>query len=135
MALEMNDLPIAGITTLGFVLILFLAAIIISILDRKKQHKVQVEEDPLETDVTKVVTVTTTGEHLDQIFLYLTYIIIFGIIALFLLLGLFGLENISLGDIWPYLLVASILLFGSLFIIERSKVRSKRTVQRDMRKI
>jgi hypothetical protein len=85
---------------------------------------------------TSVVATKSKGKHLNLFLMYATYIVVFVIIAFFLMLSFFSIEGkVVLGDMWPFIFIVVVLIFCSLVIIERVRTESKRTVQRDMRRL
>ena len=85
---------------------------------------------------TSVVTTKSKGKHLNRFLMYATYIVVFGIVAIFLMLSFFTIEDkVMLGDMWPFIFIVFVFIFCSLVIVERVKTESKRTVQRDMRRL
>lgn len=85
---------------------------------------------------TSVITTKSRGKHLNRFLLYASYIVVFVIIAFFLILSFFAIDDVVvIGDMWPFIFIIVVLIFCSLVIVERVKTESKRTIQRDMRKL
>jgi len=85
---------------------------------------------------TSVITTKSQGKHLNRFLLYASYIIVFVIVAFFLILSFFAIDDVVvIGDMWPFIFIIIVLIFCSLTIVERVKTESKRTIQRDMRKL
>ncbi len=84
----------------------------------------------------KIVSTKASGKYLNRYLSYAMYIVVFGIIAVFLMLSFFTINDIvALSDMWPFIFVVVVLIFCSLVIVEKVKTESKRTVQRDMRRL
>lgn len=84
----------------------------------------------------KTVSIKARGKHLNRYSLYAMYIVVFAIIAVFLMLSFFSINAIvAFSDMWPFIFIVVVLIFCSLVIVERVKTESKRTVQRDMRRL
>ena len=93
------------------------------------------EEEATEFKTT-IATTKTKGKYLNQFLLYATYIVVFIILAIFLMLSFFSIEDkVVVGNIWPFLFFIVVLIFCCLVIVERVKTESKQTVQRDMRRL
>ncbi len=121
-------------------IIIFILLTLFSVIEKDKDTKEMEpskDDQPQSSEIQKdsVVKIQTTGKHLNDLYLYSVYIISFSVLAIFLMLSFFGLDNISFGDIWPFIFFVVILIISSLLIIGRAKVKSKRTIQRDMREI
>ena len=85
---------------------------------------------------TSVVVTKSKGKHFNRFLMYAAYIVVFVIIAFFLMLSFFAIEDkVVIGAMWPFIFIVIVLIFCSLVIVERVKTESKRTVQRDMRRL
>ncbi|MGC9778956.1 MAG: hypothetical protein HZR80_06910 [Candidatus Heimdallarchaeota archaeon] len=134
MTLTVNDLGIALAIAIGFVAVLFFITLLLSSLNKIFKRKKQEKIDVIESSKKIVKSVETSGEQLESLYLYSVYTIIIGILLIFLMFSFFAFkDNFSLGDAWPFIFVVVILIFCTVIIIDRVKLRSKRTVQRDMR--
>ena len=92
------------------------------------------EETTSVPTTTKVVK--TTGKQLNNLYLYSVYFVSFTILVIFLMLAFFGFKDtMSFVDIWPFIFYVVTVIAFSLLVIEKSKTKSKRTVQRDMREL
>ena len=81
------------------------------------------------------VTTKTSGEQLNKLYQYTVYILVFEIIIVLLVFPLYGLADILvLADLWPFILSIVVIIFICLAVIDWSKLKSKRTAQRDMRR-
>ena len=134
MALTISNLPLAFLFAIAFALGIFLVAFIFILLRKPFRKKAKDEEaKKLET---KTVSIKARGKHLNRFLIYAMYIVVFCIIAVFLMLSFFTINDIvTFSDIWPFIFVVVVLIFCSLVIVERVKTESKRTVQRDMRRL
>ena len=132
--LEINTI----ITQIAIGLVLVIAIFILTIVSTidKKMSSDNTKSQELEDKKSSKKEFKTTGKHLNKLYMYSVYVIVFSIIAIFIMLSFFALgENTALFDIWPFIFIVGTTLFCSLLIIDKSKVHSKRTVQRDMREI
>lgn len=87
-----------------------------------------------EKNVNNIKKITTSGTHLNQLFLLSIYFIFFIILILFLILSIFSYNiNMKLVDYWPIFVFIILLIFSSAMIVETFKLRTKRTIQKDMR--
>ena len=85
---------------------------------------------------TPIITTKSRGKYLNRFLFYASYIVVFLIVAFFLMLSFFAIDDVVvIGDIWPFIFIVLVLIFCSLFVVERIKTETKRTVQRDMRKL
>ncbi|MBN1328622.1 MAG: hypothetical protein JXA54_04030 [Candidatus Heimdallarchaeota archaeon] len=122
-------------------IIIFIFLILFSVMetdkDTKKMEPTKKDESQTTSDVKgRIIKVKTTGKHLNDLYLYTVYITGFSILAIFLMVSFFGFKNnFSLRDIWPFIFFVVVLIFFSLILIDRAKIKSKRTVQRDLREI
>ncbi|MFW9924300.1 MAG: hypothetical protein ACFFDW_13530 [Candidatus Thorarchaeota archaeon] len=133
MPIEMEYLPVAFIIALGFAAMVGVIAVLATILGRIFRRKSK-EEDQKKPSM-KMVFVRTYGEHLDRLFLISVYLAVFESLAIFLLLPFSAfVDEFNLKDIWPFMLFVSVLLFTFLTVVDWSKLRTKRTTQRDMRR-
>ncbi|TET28603.1 MAG: DUF1049 domain-containing protein [Candidatus Heimdallarchaeota archaeon] len=134
MVLTISNLPLAFVLAIAFAFGIFLVAFLFILLRKTFRKKVKDEEaKKLEP---KTVSIITRGKHLNRYLLYAMYIVVFGIIAVFLMLSFFTINDIVVfSDMWPFIFVVVVLIFCSLVIVERVKTESKRTVQRDMRRL
>ena len=135
MALDLQDLPIIVLVTISFAGAITLTAIIVTIIGRmlKKQAEPQeIDDQYLET---KTIVQRKSSSRMNQLYQYSVYILVFEIFAILLVFPFYGLtENVIFVDLWPIILVVVVVIFTSLAIIDWSKLRTKRTVQRDMRR-
>ncbi|HUT81297.1 MAG TPA: hypothetical protein VMZ29_08850 [Candidatus Bathyarchaeia archaeon] len=124
-----------------FGIIIFILMTLFSVIEKDKDTEKmeptnETQSQTFEDTKEPITKVKTTGKHLNDLYLYTVYIISFSVCAIFLMVSFFGFKNnLSLRDIWPFILFVVILIFFSLMLIDRAKVRSKRTVQRDLREI
>ena len=134
MVLTISNLPLAFVLAIAFAFGIFLVAFLFILLRKPFRKKVKDEEaKKLEP---KTVSIKARGKHLNRYLLYAMYIVVFGIIAVFLMLSFFTINDIvAFSDMWPFIFVVVVLIFCSLVIVERVKTESKRTVQRDMRRL
>ncbi|NHJ40483.1 MAG: hypothetical protein FK731_10665 [Asgard group archaeon] len=134
MTLDTNDLLIKLLLALAFVLVIGVFIIVLTILGKAFKGK---EKKPIKNEVGMVTKkITTTGKHLNELYQYSVFFLIFSILCIFLLLSFSLFQNdLKLTDIWPFILLIIILILYSLSLIDRQKIRSKRTIQRDMREI
>jgi len=134
MSLTISNLPLAFVLAIAFAFGLFLIALLFILLRKPFRKSVKVED--IKKLETKTISIKTRGKHLNLYQLYAMYIVVFSIIAVFLMLSFFIIDDtVVLGDMWPFLFVVVVLIFCSLVIVERVKTESKRTVQRDMRRL
>ena len=134
MSLEIQDLPIIVILTVGFAIAIALTAIVITAIGRamKKNETAEVEETLIER---KQIITKTSGEHLNKFYQYSVYILIFEIVIVLFIFPFYGMaQTIKLVDIWPFILAIIVIVFTSIAIIDWSKLRTKRTVQKDMKR-
>ena len=133
MTLDTSDLAIKLLIALAFVLSIVVFVVILSILSRafrRKERKSSFDE--------KAVTqkVTLTGKQLNQFYQNSVYFLVFIVLCIFLLQSFSIFQgDISIVDLWPFLFLLIIIILYSLSLIEKQKTRSKRTIQRDMRKL
>ncbi len=134
MVLTISNLPLAFVLAIAFAFGIFLVAFLFILLRKPFRKKVKDEEaTKIES---KTVSTKARGKHLNRYLLYAMYIVVFGIIAVFLMLSFFTINDIvAFSDMWPFIFVVVVLIFCSLVIVERVKTESKRTVQRDMRRL
>ncbi|NHK31627.1 MAG: hypothetical protein FK730_09765 [Asgard group archaeon] len=134
MTLDTSDLVIKLLIALAFVLTIVILVVIVSVLSRTLRRK----ERNLSIDETEIVTkkVMLSGKQLNQFYQNSVYFLIFIVLCIFLLLS-FSIfqDDIHLVDLWPFLFLIIILILYCLSIIDKQKTRSKRTIQRDMRKL
>ena len=134
MSLEIQDLPIIVILTIGFAIAIVLTAIVITAIGRamKKKEIAEVEEPLSER---KQIITKTSGEHLNRFYQFSVYILLFEIVIVLFIFPLYGMAQfIKLADIWPFILAILTIAFTSIAIIDWSKLRTKRTVQKDMKR-
>ena len=134
MSLEIQDLPIVVILTVGFAIAIAITAIIVTAIGRaiKNRESENIEESLIET---REVTTKTSGEHLNRFYQYSVYILIFEIIIILLIFPFYSItETIKMADIWPFILAIVVIVFTSIAIIDWSKLRTKRVVQKDMKR-
>ncbi len=134
MALTISNLPLAFVLAIAFAFGIFLVAFLFILLRKPFRKKVKDKEaKKLES---KTVSIKARGKHLNRYLLYAMYIVVFSIIAVFLMLSFFTFDDVvTFSDMWPFIFVVVVLIFCSLVIVERVKTESKRTVQRDMRRL
>lgn len=134
MALTISNLPLAFVLAIAFAFGIFLVAFIFILL-RKPFKKKEKDEEAKKLE-SKTVSIRARGKHLNRYSLYAMYIVVFAIIAVFLMLSFFSINDIvALSDMWPFIFIVVVLIFCSLVIVERVKTERKRTVQRDMRRL
>ncbi len=133
MSLQLQDLPIIVALAFGFAAAMIITAIIISITGKVIKQKLEgVEEKPQEY---RKITTKISDEHLNKLYQYTVYILVFEMIIILLAFPLYGLfEVLVLADLWPFILAILVIIFICLSVIDWSKLRSKRTVQKDMRR-
>ncbi|MCK5183412.1 MAG: hypothetical protein KAQ95_03825 [Candidatus Heimdallarchaeota archaeon] len=134
MALTISNLPLAFVFAIAFALGIFLVAFIFILL--RKPFRKKVKDKEAKNLESKTVSIKARGKHLNRYLLYAMYIVVFSIIAVFLMLSFYTINDIvTLSDMWPFIFVVVVLIFCSLVFVERVKTESKRTVQRDMRRL
>ncbi len=134
MALTISNLPLAFVLAIAFAFGIFLVAFIFILL--RKPFKKKVKDEEAKKLESKTVSIKARGKHLNRYSLYAMYIVVFAIIAVFLMLSFFSINDIvAFSDMWPFIFIVVVLIFCSLVIVERVKAESKRTVQRDMRRL
>ncbi len=134
MALTISNLPLAFVLAIAFAFGIFLVAFIFILL--RKPFKKKVKDEEAKKLESKTVSIKARGKHLNRYSLYAMYIVVFAIIAVFLMLSFFSINAIvAFNDMWPFIFIVVVLIFCSLVIVERVKTESKRTVQRDMRRL
>ncbi|MCK5046225.1 MAG: hypothetical protein KAS22_06575 [Candidatus Heimdallarchaeota archaeon] len=134
MALTISNLPLAFVFAIAFALGIFLVAFIFILL--RKPFKKNVKDEEAKKLESKTISTKARGKYLNLFLTNAMYIVVFGIIAFFLMLSFFTINDVvTLGDMWPFIFVVVVLIFCSLVIVERVKTESKRTVQRDMRRL
>ena len=134
MALTISNLPLAFVLAIAFAFGIFLVAFIFILL--RKPFKKKVKDEEAKKLESKTVSIKARGKHLNRYSLYAMYIVVFAIIAVFLMLSFFSINAIvAFSDMWPFIFIVVVLIFCSLVIVERVKTESKRTVQRDMRRL
>lgn len=134
MALTISNLPLAFVLAIAFAFGIFLVAFIFILL--RKSFKKKVKDEEAKKLESKTVSIKARGKHLNRYSLYAMYIVVFAIIAVFLMLSFFSINAIvAFSDMWPFIFIVVVLIFCSLVIVERVKTESKRTVQRDMRRL
>ncbi len=133
MPLQLQDLPIIVALAFGFAAAMIITAVVVSIIGKVIKQKTKgVEEEPPEY---QKVTTKTSGEQLNKLYQYTVYILVFEIFIILLIFPLYGLfEILVLADIWPFILAVLVIIFICLAVVDWSKLRSKRTVQKDMRR-
>ncbi len=133
MPLQLQDLPIIVALAFGFAAAMIITAVVVSIIGKVIKQKTKgVEEEPTEY---QKVTTKTSGEQLNKLYQYTVYILVFEIIIILLIFPLYGLfEILVLADLWPFILAVLVIIFICLAVVDWSKLRSKRTVQKDMRR-
>jgi cell division protein FtsW (lipid II flippase) len=93
-------------------------------------------EEKIKELKTSVVVTKSRGKHFNRFLLYAAYIVVFVIIAFFLMLSFVTIEDkVAIGEMWPFIFIVIVLIFCSVVVVERVKTESKRTVQRDMRRL
>lgn len=133
MPLQLQDLPIIVALAFGFAAAMIITAIIVSIIGKVIKQKAEGVEKQ-SPEYRKIIT-KTSGEQLNKLYQYAVYILVFEIIIILLVFPLYGLSNILvLADLWPFILAVLVIIFICLTIVDWSKLRSKRTAQKDMRR-
>ena len=134
MALTISNLPLAFVLAIAFAFGIFLVAFIFILL--RKPFRKKVKDKEAKKFESKTVSIKARGKHLNRYLLYAMYIVVFSIIAVFLMLSFFTFDDVvTFSDMWPFIFVVVVLIFCSLVFVERVKTESKRTVQRDMRRL
>jgi len=133
MPLLLQDLPIIVLLAFGFAAAMIITAIIVSAIGKVIKEKSEgAEEKPTEY---RKITTKTSGEQLDRLYQYTVYILVFEIIIVLLVFPLYGLNDIlTLVDLWPFILSILVIIFICLAVVDWSKLKSKRTAQKDMRR-
>ncbi len=133
MSLQLQDLPIVVLLAFGFAAAIIITAIIVSAIGKVIKKKSEgAEEKPTEY---RKITTKTSGEQLDKLYQYTVYVLVFEIIIVLLVFPLYGLNDIlTLVDLWPFILSILVIIFICLAVIDWSKLKSKRTTQKDMRR-
>ena len=131
MPIEFQDILFVAIITLAVCAFIVLLAFLISYFSRLKQRKTDVLEGK-EATSTKV---STNGSRLDQVYIVSVYFLIFIIFSILITGSVFAIkQSMTIADNWPLLLVLSLLILGSLVIVDWSKITSRRRMQRELRK-
>ena len=135
MALDLQDLPIIVLITFSFAGAIALTAILVTIIGRMLKKQTEPQEIEMQNLETKTTITRKSSSRMNQLYQYSVYILVFEILAILLIFPFYGLtENVIFADLWPVILVVVVLIFTSLAIIDWSKLRTKRTVQKDMRR-
>lgn len=133
MPLDTKYLPLAVILAFVFICAVSLILYLASSLYRKFRSKDK--EESSKEPTSEIISIKTSGEQLDNLFKYTIYLIFLEIIAFLMFFPLFVLnEDTIFMDIWPFLLIGFVIIFTLLSIIDWSKLRSKRTLQKDLRR-
>ena len=131
MPIELQDILFVAIVTLAVCAFIVLLVFLISYISRFKQRKTDVL-DGKEAISTKV---SSSGSRLDQVYTVSVYFLIFIIFSILITGSVFAIkQTMTLADNWPLLLVLSLLILGSLVIVDWSKITSRRRMQRELRK-
>jgi NADH:ubiquinone oxidoreductase subunit 3 (subunit A) len=134
MTLDTSDLVIKLLISLAFVLSIVVFIVLVSVLSktfRRKEKTPSIDEAEISTK-----KVMISGKQFNQLYQNSVYFLIFIILCIFLLLS-FSIfqDDLHLVDLWPFLFFITVLILYCLSLIEKQKIRSKRTIQRDMRKL
>ena len=131
MPIEFQDILFVAIVTLAASAFLVLLIFLISYLKRLKEGKTEVLDDKVDSSTTAI----TSGSRLDQVYLVAVYILIFIIFSILITSSLYAFKQwLGLADNWPLLLILSILIIGSLSIVDWSKITSRRRKQKELRR-
>ncbi|MHA1243888.1 MAG: hypothetical protein ACTSPK_02550 [Candidatus Heimdallarchaeota archaeon] len=131
MPIEFQDILFVAIITLAVCAFIVLLVFLISYFSKLKQRKTDVLEGK-EATSTKV---STSGSRLDQVYIVSVYFLIFIIFSILITSSVFAIkQTMTIADNWPLLLVLSLLILGSLVIVDWSKITSRRRMQRELRK-
>ncbi|MHA1185850.1 MAG: hypothetical protein ACTSXA_14945 [Candidatus Heimdallarchaeota archaeon] len=131
MPIEFQDILFVAIITLAVCAFIVLLVFLISYFSKLKQRKTDVLEGK-EATSTKV---NTSGSRLDQVYIVSVYFLIFIIFSILITSSVFAIkQTMTIADNWPLLLVLSLLILGSLVIVDWSKITSRRRMQRELRK-
>ncbi|MHA1503757.1 MAG: hypothetical protein ACTSPT_01045 [Candidatus Heimdallarchaeota archaeon] len=131
MPIEFQDILFVAIITLAVCAFIVLLVFLISYFSKLKQRKTDVLEGK-EVTSTKV---STSGSRLDQVYIVSVYFLIFIIFSILITSSVFAIkQTMTIADNWPLLLVLSLLILGSLVIVDWSKITSRRRMQRELRK-
>lgn len=131
MPIEFQDILFVAIVTLAASAFLVLLIFLISYLKRLKEGKTEVLDETVDSSTTAI----TSGSRLDQVYLVSVYILIFIIFSILITSSLYAFKKwLGLADNWPLLLILSILIIGSLSIVDWSKITSRRRKQKELRR-
>ena len=131
MPIEFQDILFVAIITLAVCAFIVLLVFLISYFSRLKQRKTDVLEGK-EATSTKI---SSSGSRLDQAYVVSVYFLVFIIFSILITGSVFAIkQTMTIADNWPLLLVLSLLILGSLVIVDWSKITSRRRMQRELRK-
>ena len=131
MPIEFQDILFVAIITLAVSAFVVLLVFLISYFSRLKQRKTDVLEGK-EATSTKI---SSSGSRLDQVYVVSVYFLVFIIFSILITGSVFAIkQTMTIADNWPLLLVLSLLILGSLVIVDWSKITSRRRMQRELRK-
>ena len=131
MPIEFQDILFVAIITLAVCAFIVLLVFLISYFSKLKQRKTDVLEGK-EATSTKI---SSSGSRLDQAYVVSVYFLVFIIFSILITGSVFTIkQTMTIADNWPLLLVLSLLILGSLVIVDWSKITSRRRMQRELRK-
>ena len=134
MPLEAKYPPLVVILAIAFISAISLLAYLVALVYRKLKIK-EKEDSESELIDREIIISKTSGEQLDNLYKYTLYYLFLEIIAFLMFFPLFAIsEETILIDIWPFILVGFVIIFALLSIVDWSKLRSKRTLQKDLRR-
>ncbi|MHA1124962.1 MAG: hypothetical protein ACTSO7_05240 [Candidatus Heimdallarchaeota archaeon] len=132
MPIEFQDILFVAIITLAASAFIVLLIFLISYLVRLRQGKTEV----LEEERKESITALTSGSRLDQVYIISVYFLIFIIISILIAGSVVAIkQGMTLVDNWPLLLVLSLVIIGSLTIVDWSRITSKRRKQKELRRV
>ena len=131
MPIEFQDILFVAIITLAVSAFVVLLIFLISYLSRLKKGKTDVLEEKVDVS-TKI---STSGSRLDQVYTVSVYFLIFIIFSILITGSVFAIKQSStLADNWPLILILSLLILGSLVIVDWSRITPRRRKQRELRR-
>lgn len=133
MPLEIGTIPLAFIFALGFALIVSLIVILLAFISKLFSKSSAQKSPPIKKF--SIVKVTTTGEQLNKLFMTTVMIFAFIIIGMLLMASFYFTDNsLAFSDLWPFILITVVLIFTAITTIDWNKLKSKRVVQKEMRR-
>lgn len=133
MPVEIQQLPIIFLIALSIALLLGVISLLVNLLGRViRKSKGDQMKPPEQLDQKKTLT---SGDQLNRSFQYALYLIIIEIVLIVVILPIYSFaDNFAFVDYWPFLLFVFVLLITCLGIIDWARIRSKRTVQKELRR-